>query len=137
MKKLFLLLLLGGCTNQWPAGSYNDLANGADSEAITSAIGECTANLVPGHAMVNLGAVKPDTLSLTLPEALSHQGLTVSELGLPVTYVVASTGTRSAARTAEGAFVRVTAPHGTCAQYFARDANGLLQSAGPVMVVLQ
>jgi hypothetical protein len=138
MKNLVLLLLLGGCVSQWPAGSYNDLAKGADSEAITGAIGECAANLVPGHAMVYFGALQPpDALSLMLPEALSHQGLSVSEGGLPLTYTVASTGTNSQARTSEGAFVRVSAPRGVCAQYFTRDSNGILQSAGPVMLVLQ
>lgn len=137
MKNLVLLLLLGGCVSQWPAGSYNDLAKGGDSEAITGAIGECAANLVPSKAMVYFGAMRPDTLSLLLPEALSHQGLSVAENGTPLTYVVASTGTNSQARTGEGAFVRVSAPRGTCAQYFTRDADGVLQSAGPIMVVLQ
>ena len=137
MKNIVFLLLLGGCVSQWPANSYSDMTTGADSEIITSAISECTANLVPNHAIVYFGATAADALSLLLPEALSRQGLQNNPSGTPLTYVVASTGTNSQARTAEGAFVRVSGPRGTCAQYFSRDSNGVLQSAGPVMVVLQ
>ena len=34
-----------------------------------------------------------------------------------------------------GAFIRVASSHGVCAQYFSRDAEGRLHSAGPLMVV--
>jgi len=130
------LLLLNGCVSQWPRGSYNELPRAADSEAVTNSISECASYLVPNHAMVSLDS-GPDALSMLMPEALSRQGLQANPAGIPLTYIVASTGTDSRARENEGAFIRVTTPRGTCSQYFTRDTNGVLQNAGPVMVVLK
>ena len=132
MKKLTVLgiLLLSACSSQWPAGSYNGLPKDTDSDVLTTAIGDCAVNLVPDHAMIKLVLpVPPDALSMVLPERLSHDGISVSEIGLPVSYIVAADG--------PDAFIRVSAPRGTCAQYFSRDTNGLLQNAGPIMVVAQ
>lgn len=132
MKRRMLLglLLLGGCSGHWPTGSYSDLSAGADSEAVVDSISECTANLVPNHALVNLHVTGIDALSLMLPEALSKQGLQQNPGGLPITYVISATDPK-------GAFIRVSTSDGACSQYFSRDTNGILQHAGPVMVVLQ
>lgn len=138
IRPVVLLSLLGGCVNQWPVGSYNDLRKGNDSEVIAATISECTANLVPNHATVNVGVVQgTDTLTLIMPVALSRQGLLSDPTGIPITYAAASTGTYSVARETEGAFVRVVAPRGVCSQYFTRDVKGVLQSSGPLMIALR
>lgn len=132
-----MLLMMCACTTQWPAGSYSDLPTAGDSEPVRKAIVECINELVPNHSKVRIAETPASTLAIFLPEMLSHDGIEISDIGLPISYIVASTGTSSLTRQSEGAFIRVTAPKGTCAQYFSRDAQGTLRTAGPIMVALR
>lgn len=120
-------LLLAACAGSWPAGSYVQMGADTDAMVLAPAVSDCLAEVVPPKSTVSV-TTKSDDLSSVLPDQLVRNGLTIRPDGVPVSYVVAPAD--------PGEFIRVSAPHGICSQYFAR-VSGTLRSAGPLMVATQ
>lgn len=127
MKSFVLLapLLLAACAGSWPAQSYVSMPADRDALVLAPAVSDCIAEIVPPTSAVALPA-RTSAIGEVLTGDLRRNGLSTRSDGIPVRYVVAPIGA--------DAFIRVTAEHRGCSQFFFR-ASDVLHAGGPQMVL--